>query len=141
MSISPVQGYEEADVGGLLRKSFYQNSIKNLWKFEEEKIEQNTAILLRHVISAGCVIEDKIDVTPGKHIKMIGNVESFDQCAMKAAEIKNAKFWTYQPSTKNCWPKASDSKKVPLEGVVSGNVECGTAEEGCEAEDDDGEDE
>ena len=85
---------------------------------------KNTAIVLRHVISAGCVIEDKIDVTPGKHIKMIGNVESFDQCAMKAAEIKNAKFWTYQPSTKNCWAKASNSKKVPLEGVVSGNVKC-----------------
>ena len=77
-----------------------------------------------YVISPGCVIEEGIDVTPGKDIKKIGNVESFDQCAMKAAEIKNAKFWTYQPSTKNCWAKASNSKKEPLEGVVSGNVKC-----------------
>ena len=85
------------------------------------------------------MIEEGIDVTPGKHIKRIGNVDSFDDCAKKAAEIKEAKFWTYQPSTKNCWPKASNSKKVPLEGVVSGNVECGTAaaEDGCDAADDD----
>ena len=76
------------------------------------------------------MIEEGIDVTPGKHIKRIGNVDSFDDCAKKAAEIKEAKFWTYQPSTKNCWPKASNSKKVPLEGVVSGNVECGTAAAG-----------
>ena len=51
-------------------------------------------------------------------------VESQEACAKLSFSTQGALFWTYQPSTKLCWPKTSKAGRRVMEGVVSGNNEC-----------------
>ena len=95
---------------------------------EEKEFDQNTVFILRHLISAGCVIQEKTDYI-GHDINNFQNVENYFGCAKKAAENQKAKFWTYVASTKECWIKTSNKeKKEASVAHVSGNVECGQKE-------------
>merc|ERR1712179_712901 len=60
----------------------------------------------------GCVVEEKTDYQ-GNDIKQgpkfFKVVEDQEACAKLAVANKKAKFWTYQPSSKKCWIKTSNS--------------------------------
>ena len=53
-----------------------------------------------------------------------------EECIEKAAEVEEAKFWTYLPRSKECWIKTSKKGIVPHNTAVSGNVECERVKEG-----------
>ena len=75
-------------------------------------------------LSSGCIIEKNIDYRDNtKGIKAM--VESQEACAKLSFSTDGALFWTYQPSTKLCWPKTSKAGRMAMENVVSGNNECG----------------
>ena len=84
---------------------------------------QNTFGLLYNVISTGCLIEEKIDYR-GNDLRRFSNVPSKEECAKKAAAVKDAKFWTYNPKSKTCFSKKSNKGKKAHPDGVSGNVEC-----------------
>jgi len=72
---------------------------------------------------SGCLIEEKISYH-GNDLEQFKNVPSKEECAEKAAAVKDAKFWTYKPKSKTCYSKTSmEGKKANPDGV-SGNVEC-----------------
>ena len=84
---------------------------------------QNTFGLLYNVISTGCLIEEKIDYR-GNDLRRFTNVPSKEECAKKAAAVKDAKFWTYSPKHKKCFSKTSMKGRRANPDSVSGNVEC-----------------
>ena len=63
----------------------------------------------------------------GNNIKKVGKifVASQEACAELSFRTDGSSFWTYQPSTKRCWPKTSKSGRISMDNVVSGNDECG----------------
>ena len=77
----------------------------------------------RH-FSSGCVIEKNIDYR-GNEKGARAKVENQEACAKLSFSRDGALYWTYQPSTKLCWPKTSKAGRVAMENVVSGNNECG----------------
>ena len=73
---------------------------------------------------SGCLIEKNIDYRGngmGSHAK----VENQDACVKLSKSRKGALFWTYQDSTKRCFPKVNKNGRMFMAGVVSGNNECG----------------
>ena len=52
-------------------------------------------------------------------------VENQEACAKLSFSREGALFWTFQPSTKLCWPKTNKAGRMAMENVVSGNIECG----------------
>ena len=71
-----------------------------------------------------CVIEQNTNYR-GFNIEGSAEVENVEACAILSAETEDASYWTYVTSTKLCWPKSSNSDKVAMAGVVSGNSQCG----------------
>merc|ERR1712025_1503799 len=72
---------------------------------------------------SGCLIEEKISYY-GNDLEQFKNVPSKEECAEKAAAVKDAKFWTYKPKSKTCYSKTSMGGKKANPDGVSGNVEC-----------------
>jgi len=85
---------------------------------------------IRHTcVSQGCLIEERISYY-GYDLEQFKNVPSKEECAEKAAAVKDAKFWTYKPKSKTCYSKTSmEGKKANPDGV-SGNVECANGQKG-----------
>ena len=85
----------------------------------------NDFIIQMSCLSTGCIIENNI-VWRGKNLART-EVENQMACAKLSFSTEGALFWSYQPSTKLCWAKQSnfDAGKITVEGVVSGNNECG----------------
>ena len=52
-------------------------------------------------------------------------VANQEACAKLSFSIDGSLFWTFQPSTNFCWLKTSNSGRVAMENIVSGNKECG----------------
>ena len=86
-------------------------------------LTQNTVVLLPHVISADCVIEEFKNYH-GHNLERMDRIESMEECIEKAAKVEKAKFWTYEPRTKKCWAKTSKSGRRTHRTAMSGNVEC-----------------
>merc|ERR1711974_216881 len=80
-------------------------------------------------ISHGCMIEKNIDYR-GNEKGARAKVENQKACA-KLSLSRDGAFWTYQPSTKICWPKTSKAGRMAMENVVSGNIECGKDGDDC----------
>ena len=89
---------------------------------------QNTVVLLYDIISTGCLIEEKIAYN-GHDLRRFTNVPSKEECAKKAAAVKDAKFWTYSPPSKMCFSKTSMKGRRAHPHGVSGNVECANGQE------------
>ena len=104
----------------------YHASAKKCWIKTSNAGKKTQEGLVSGNVDCACNVEEKTDYL-GNDIKKgkFKNVESQEDCAKKAAENKDAKFWTYQPSKKICWIKTSKAGKKPQESTVSGNVECG----------------
>ena len=77
----------------------------------------------RHFFS-GCVIEKNINYR-ANNIGGKAKVENQEACAKLSLSRDGAFYWTYVPSTKLCWPKTSKARRMAMENVVSGNIECG----------------
>lgn len=77
-----------------------------------------------------CVIEQNTNYR-GFNIEGSAEVENVEACAILSAETEDASYWTYVTSTKLCWPKSSNSDKVAMAGVVSGNSQCGIIPPTC----------
>ena len=69
------------------------------------------------------MIEEEIDYH-GNDLEQFKNVPSKEECAEKAAAVKDAKFWTYKPKSKTCYSKTSMKGRRANPDSVSGNVEC-----------------
>ena len=70
------------------------------------------------------MIEQNIDYR-ANNIGAKAKVENQEACAKLSLSRDGALYWTYQPSTKLCWPKTSKAGRIAMENVVSGNNECG----------------
>ena len=75
-------------------------------------------------LSPGCIIEKNIDYRANNKGAM-AKVENQEACAKLSFSREGALFWTFQPSTKLCWPKTNKAGRMAMENVVSGNIECG----------------
>ena len=76
-------------------------------------------------LSPGCIIENNINYKDHSKGAMLAEVENQKASAESSFSRDSTFFWTYQPSTKLCWPKTSKAGILGMEGVVSGSNECG----------------
>jgi len=109
----------------------YQPSTKRCWS----KTSKAGRMAMEGVVSGsnecgkeGCIIDKNTDYR-ANNIGAMAKVENQKACAKRSSSTDGALYWTYQPSTKGCWLKTSKAKKMAMEGVVSGNNECGKEEE------------
>ena len=75
-------------------------------------------------LSPGCIIEKNIDYRANNKGAM-AKVENQEACAKLSFSREGALFWTFQPSTRLCWPKTNKAGRMAMQNVVSGNKECG----------------
>ena len=74
----------------------------------------------------GCITEEDTDYGGNDIADKV--VESQRACIDFSKTIEEAPFWTWNPGTKRCYVKSSDSGRTSAVGAVSGNRECGTGE-------------
>ena len=74
----------------------------------------------------GCTVEYNIDYY-GNEIRNYSGVGTSKACADLCASTDGGLFWTWNPASRKCFVKSSDSGRHQYSGAVSGNKQCGTS--------------
>ena len=89
-------------------------------RYKSEEISPGTETEEELGSPKGCMIEKNIDYranNKGARAK----VETQEACAKLSFSREGALFWTFQPSTKLCWPKTNKAGTMTMDGALNNN--------------------
>ena len=77
----------------------------------------------------GCIIEQKIDYRGWDIYGKVKKTANQQECADYSASTPSSRFWTWNKTTKKCYPKTSKAGRMkrtePGIEPISGNNKCG----------------